>query len=81
MSSFDFEGHITDIVDYPKPGVVFKDITTLLKDPDGFEATIDAIAEHFQGCGRDESRRRRGPRLHDRRTGGVSPACRLRARP
>ena len=51
MSSFDFEGHITDIVDYPKPGVVFKDITTLLKDPDGFEATIDAIAEHFKAAG------------------------------
>ena len=51
MSSFDFEGHITDIVDYPKPGVVFKDITTLLKDPDGFEATIDAIAKHFKDAG------------------------------
>ena len=51
MSSFDFEGRITDIVDYPKPGVVFKDITTLLKDPDGFEATIDAIAEHFKDSG------------------------------
>ena len=51
MSSFDFEGHIADIVDYPKPGVVFKDITTLLKDPDGFEATIDAIAEHFKDAG------------------------------
>jgi adenine phosphoribosyltransferase len=51
MSSFDFEGHITDIVDYPKPGVVFKDITTLLKDPDGFEATIDAIAEYFKDAG------------------------------
>lgn len=51
MSSFDFEDHITDIVDYPKPGVVFKDITTLLKDPDGFEATIDAIAEHFKDAG------------------------------
>mgnify|MGYP004558721391 FL=1 len=51
MSSFDFEGHITDIVDYPKPGVVFKDITTLLKDRDGFEATIDAIAEHFKDAG------------------------------
>lgn len=51
MSSFDFEGHITDIVDYPKPGVVFKDITTLLKDPDGFEATIDAITEHFKDAG------------------------------
>ena len=51
MSSFDFEGHITDIVDYPKSGVVFKDITTLLKDPDGFEATINAIAEHFKDAG------------------------------
>lgn len=51
MSSFDFEGHITDVVDYPKPGVVFKDITTLLKDPDGFEVTIDAIAEHFKDAG------------------------------
>lgn len=51
MSSFDFEDHITDVVDYPKPGVVFKDITTLLKDPDGFEATIDAIAEHFKDAG------------------------------
>lgn len=51
MSSFDFEGRITDIVDYPKLGVVFKDITTLLKDPDGFEATIDAIAEHFKDSG------------------------------
>ena len=51
MSSFDFEGHITDVVDYPKPGVVFKDITTFLKDPDGFEATIDAIAEHFKDAG------------------------------
>ena len=51
MSSFDFEGRITDIVDYPKPGVVFKDNTTLLKDPAGFEATIDAIAEHFKDAG------------------------------
>ena len=51
MASFDFEGHITDIVDYPKPGVVFKDITTLIKDPAGFAATIDAIADHFSDAG------------------------------
>ena len=81
MSSFDFEGHITDIVDYPKPGVVFKDITTLLKDPDGFEATIDAIAEHFKDAGVTKVVGAEAARLHDRRTGGVSPACRLRARP
>ena len=53
MSSFDFEGHITDIVDYPKPGVVFKDITTLLKDPDGFEATIDAIRSEERRVGKE----------------------------
>lgn len=51
MASFDFEGYITDIVDYPKPGVVFKDITTLIKDPAGFAATIDAIADHFAEAG------------------------------
>ncbi len=51
MASFDFEGYITDIVDYPKPGVVFKDITTLMKDPAGFAATIDAIADHFAEAG------------------------------
>lgn len=51
MADYDFESHITDIPDYPEKGVVFKDITTLLKDPEGFAATIDAIAEHFAGAG------------------------------
>ena len=48
MPAFDFESYITDIPDYPKAGVIFKDVTTLLKDPDGFAA---AIAEHFEGRG------------------------------
>ena len=51
MASYDFEGHITDIPDYPEPGVIFKDITTLLKEPEGFQATIDAIADHFKDAG------------------------------
>lgn len=51
MADYDFESRITDIPDYPEPGVVFKDITTLLKEPEGFQATIDAIAEHFAGAG------------------------------
>ena len=46
MAAYDFEGHITDIPDYPEPGVIFKDITTLLREPEGFKATIDAIADH-----------------------------------
>ncbi len=40
--------HVRDIPDYPKPGVVFKDITPLLADPDAFAAAVDALAEPFE---------------------------------
>jgi adenine phosphoribosyltransferase len=43
--------HIRDIPDFPKPGVVFKDITPLLADKQAFTYTIDAIAHHYD---RDE---------------------------
>ncbi|MFJ8775480.1 adenine phosphoribosyltransferase [Streptomyces microflavus] len=36
---------IRDVADYPKPGVVFKDITPLLADPAAFAALTDALAE------------------------------------
>ncbi|MFD7089338.1 adenine phosphoribosyltransferase [Streptomyces sp. NPDC056652] len=36
---------IRDVADYPKPGVVFKDITPLLADPKAFTALTDALAE------------------------------------
>ncbi|WP_077797748.1 adenine phosphoribosyltransferase [Streptomyces sp. JHA26] len=36
---------IRDVVDYPEPGVVFKDITPLLADPVAFTALTDALAE------------------------------------
>lgn len=51
MAAFDFESLIADIPDYPEPGVVFKDITPLLKDPDGFAAVVDALADHFADGG------------------------------
>ena len=35
---------VRDVVDYPKPGIVFKDITPLLGDPGGLAATVDALA-------------------------------------
>ncbi|MEY2476117.1 MAG: adenine phosphoribosyltransferase [Actinomycetota bacterium] len=41
--------HIRDIPDFPKPGVVFKDITPLLSDGKAFRATIDALSERFEG--------------------------------
>ncbi|GAA3369239.1 adenine phosphoribosyltransferase [Streptomyces sannanensis] len=36
---------IRDVPDYPKPGVVFKDITPLLADPEAFTALTEALAE------------------------------------
>ena len=35
---------IRTIPDYPKPGILFRDITTLLKDSAGFNATVNALA-------------------------------------
>ncbi|QES51034.1 adenine phosphoribosyltransferase [Streptomyces venezuelae] len=42
---------ITDVADYPKPGVMFKDITPLLADPQAFAALTDALVEIATGCG------------------------------
>jgi adenine phosphoribosyltransferase len=38
---------IRDIPDFPKPGIVFKDMTTLLKDAQAFAYVVDVLAEKF----------------------------------
>jgi adenine phosphoribosyltransferase len=43
----DLKAHIRHVPDFPKPGILFYDITTLLKDPAGFRATIDALAAPY----------------------------------
>lgn len=40
---------IREVPDFPKPGINFYDITTLLKDPEGFRQTVDALASEFEG--------------------------------
>jgi len=40
---------IREVPDFPKPGINFYDITTLLLDPEGLEHTIDALTEHCRG--------------------------------
>jgi adenine phosphoribosyltransferase len=42
---------IRHVPDFPKPGILFYDITTLLRDPEGFRATIDALAAPYAGAG------------------------------
>ncbi len=44
---------IRTVPDYPKPGILFYDITTLLKDKAGFAQMIDAFAARFIGKGVD----------------------------
>jgi len=43
----DLKKLIREVPDFPKPGILFYDITTLLKDKDGFRAVIDRMKAHY----------------------------------
>ncbi|MDD3374826.1 MAG: adenine phosphoribosyltransferase [Candidatus Omnitrophica bacterium] len=43
------QDYIRDIPDFPKKGIIFKDITTLLNDKIAFKKSIDALAKKFKG--------------------------------
>jgi adenine phosphoribosyltransferase len=43
------KSRIRTVPHYPKQGVMFRDITTLLKDPVGFRVTIHELANHYAG--------------------------------
>ncbi|MDE2491082.1 MAG: adenine phosphoribosyltransferase [Elusimicrobia bacterium] len=47
----DFKKHIHDVPDFPKKGIVFKDITPLLSDAKIFAAAVDRLSEPFVGKG------------------------------
>ena len=44
---------IRTIPDYPKPGIMFRDVTTLMRDADGFEQAIIAMAKPFESANVD----------------------------
>lgn len=45
------DSYIRDIPDFPKEGIVFKDITPLLASPEGFKQTIDVLADEYADAG------------------------------
>ncbi|HJT98330.1 MAG TPA: adenine phosphoribosyltransferase [Rhodanobacteraceae bacterium] len=45
--SIDLARYVRDVADFPKPGVVFKDLTPLLADPRAFAVAIDALVAPF----------------------------------
>jgi len=46
-----FKSRIRTIPDYPRPGIRFRDITTLLKDPEGLRLTVQTLAERYRDRG------------------------------
>jgi adenine phosphoribosyltransferase len=49
----DLKQHIRHVPDFPKAGILFYDITTLLRDPAGFKTTIDLLAMPYRDQGID----------------------------
>jgi adenine phosphoribosyltransferase len=44
-----FQSLIRDVPNFPKPGIIFKDITPLLANGDAFRAVVDRLAERYRG--------------------------------
>jgi adenine phosphoribosyltransferase len=47
----DLKSTIRSVPDFPKKGILFYDITTLLKDPAALKESIDQLASHYQNAG------------------------------
>lgn len=47
MTTLDLGSFIRDVPDFPKPGIVFKDITPLLADPRAFTTALDLMVERY----------------------------------
>jgi adenine phosphoribosyltransferase len=53
MTPNEIKALIVDVPDFPKPGIVFKDITPLLSNPTAFRAAIERLAETCEGLNAD----------------------------
>lgn len=45
----DIKKYIRSVKDFPKPGIMFRDITTLLKEPEGLKASFNALIKFTEG--------------------------------
>ena len=48
MKKIELKNYIRDIPDFPKEGIIFKDITTLLNNREAFRKTVDLLAKKFK---------------------------------
>ena len=50
----ELKSYIRTVADWPKPGIMFRDITTLLADPEGFKEAIDALLKRYRAMDFDK---------------------------
>ena len=43
------EDYVISIPDFPKPGIIFRDVTSVVQDADGLQMAIDALMEKLDG--------------------------------
>ena len=78
-AALDLHDRVRDVPDFPKPGIVFKDLMPLVADPAYFRETIERLAELARPLRARRHPRRRGARLHLRRRARRPARLRLRA--
>ena len=47
------EEYVKSIPDFPEPGIIFRDITTILQDPDGLHLAVDGLLKTLEGVDYD----------------------------
>ena len=47
------EDYVTSIPDFPEPGIIFRDVTTILQDPDGLALAVDGLKNMLKGIDYD----------------------------
>ncbi len=53
FDAMDLKRFVRDVPDFPEPGVLFRDITPLLRDAGAFQYAVQALTERFEGSGLD----------------------------
>ncbi|WP_124066876.1 adenine phosphoribosyltransferase [Clostridium sp. E02] len=43
------EDYVTSILDFPEEGIIFRDVTTILEDPDGLTIAVDGVRQMLEG--------------------------------
>ncbi|MBQ8085322.1 MAG: adenine phosphoribosyltransferase [Lachnospiraceae bacterium] len=49
QDQYGIDQYVRSIPDFPEPGIIFRDITSILQDPDGLKKSIDGIIENLKG--------------------------------